>query len=90
MPEEIDQNHEKRSALAWERTRLANERTFLSYIRTSLYLLVGGVALVTVNDFENADIPGYVAIALSGILLFTGIYRYVRMRGKLRNEKMDL
>lgn len=88
MPE-VDEGHEKRSALAWERTRLANERTFLSYIRTSLYLLVGGIALVTVKDFENADIPGYIAIGLSGILLFTGIFRYVKMRHKLRERRMD-
>lgn len=88
MPE-VDEGHEKRSALAWERTRLANERTFLSYIRTSLYLLVGGVALVTVKGIENADVPGYIAISLSGLLLFTGIYRYVKMRRKLQQQRID-
>lgn len=33
-----------RDYLAIERTRLANERTLLSYIRSSLYLLLGGMA----------------------------------------------
>jgi len=33
-----------RDYLVVERTRLANERTLLSYIRTSLYLLLGAIA----------------------------------------------
>ncbi|WP_299517905.1 DUF202 domain-containing protein, partial [uncultured Flavobacterium sp.] len=32
-----------RDYLAMERTKLANERTLLSYIRSSLYLLLGGI-----------------------------------------------
>ncbi|MFZ2282343.1 MAG: DUF202 domain-containing protein, partial [Lutibacter sp.] len=39
------ENREKiilRDFLALERTRLANERTLFSYIRTSLYLFLGG------------------------------------------------
>jgi len=35
-----------RDHLALVRTRLANERTLLSYIRSALYLLIGGIALL--------------------------------------------
>lgn len=72
--------------LAWERTRLANERTFLSYIRTSLYFLVGGVALITVKSLDNTMIPGIAAVVFSGMLITTGTYRYIRMRSKLKRS----
>ena len=48
--------------LALERTKLANERTLLSYIRSSLYLLLGGIALLQVEDFQNIQWLGYVAL----------------------------
>ncbi|MDD4605618.1 MAG: DUF202 domain-containing protein, partial [Dysgonamonadaceae bacterium] len=35
-----------RDYLALERTRLANERTLFSYIRTALYLTLGGIAFM--------------------------------------------
>uniref|UniRef100_UPI004047E2D9 DUF202 domain-containing protein n=1 Tax=Mariniflexile sp. TaxID=1979402 RepID=UPI004047E2D9 len=42
-----------RDYLAIERTRLANERTLLSYIRSSLYLLLGSIAFFQLKDFSN-------------------------------------
>ena len=39
--------------LALERTRLANERTLFSYIRTALYLSLGGIAFLQVDNFKN-------------------------------------
>ena len=42
-----------REHLALERTKLANERTLLAYIRASLYLLVGGTALLQLKDNER-------------------------------------
>ena len=39
--------------LALERTKLANERTLLSYIRSSLYLLLGGIGILQLKDFES-------------------------------------
>ncbi len=42
------ENNEKlilRDHLALERTKLANERTLFSYIRTSLYLLTAGIGI---------------------------------------------
>lgn len=42
-----------RDYLAIERTRLANERTLLSYIRSSLYLLLASIAIFQLKDFPN-------------------------------------
>jgi putative membrane protein len=72
-----------RDHLAMERTKLANERTLLSYIRTSLYLLLGGVGMLGLNDFQDIRWLGYVSLALSAILIVVGIYRYVMLNRHL-------
>lgn len=75
-----------RDVLALERTRLANERTLLSYARTSLYLIVGGVALIKVERFDNTKAIGVVVIIGSAFLFAFGIYRYVKLRKKIKAQ----
>ncbi|GAA5039032.1 hypothetical protein GCM10011506_37680 [Marivirga lumbricoides] len=87
------QNKEKiilRDFLALERTTLANERTLFAYIRTSLYLILGGIGLIQLKDFENIKWIGYFALALSFFLIVFGLFRFYKLRKKLRkfyNEK---
>ena len=69
--------------LALERTKLANERTLLSYIRSSLYLLLGGIALMQVEDFQNIQWLGYVALFVCVIFLAVGVFRYVLLYRRL-------
>ena len=72
-----------RDYLALERTRLANERTFLAYLRTSLYMLLGGIAFLRLTDFENIRWVGYVSLALSAILICVGVVRYYVIKRRL-------
>ncbi len=70
------------------RFTLANERTFLAYIRTALGLLAGGVAvrqLVQPFDIAGARtvlalmaIAGSAVLAVGGYLRWVGIQRAVR------------
>lgn len=78
-----------RDHLAMERTKLANERTLLSYLRSSLYLLLGGVGLVSIKNtmFEDIKVIGYVAVVFSIIFLAIGIVRYIQLKRHLRNFK---
>lgn len=69
--------------LALERTKLANERTLLSYIRSSLYLLLGGIALLQLKDLSNIHWLGYVALIVCVIFLGIGIVRYVVLYRRL-------
>lgn len=69
--------------LALERTKLANERTLLSYIRSSLYLLLGGIGILQLKDFESIKWLGYVALAVCVIFLAVGIFRYVLLLRRL-------
>ena len=69
--------------LALQRTRLANERTLLSYVRTSLALIGGGVAtwqLVEVGWGRSIGL-GFLAAGL--VLLPVGIWRYIIIKRSL-------
>ncbi|MDC8000148.1 DUF202 domain-containing protein [Aequorivita todarodis] len=69
--------------LALERTKLANERTLLSYIRSSLYLLLGGIAILQLKDFRDIHWLGYIALVVCVIFLVVGIFRYVLLSRRL-------
>ncbi len=69
--------------LALERTKLANERTLLSYIRSSLYLLIGGIGILQLKDFSNIHWLGYVALVVCVIFLTIGVFRYVLLSRRL-------
>ena len=73
-----------RDYLARQRTRMANERTLLSYIRTSLYFLVSGTALVKVEDLANISMLGYFSFAISILLIAIGFFTFFRVRRKMR------
>lgn len=69
--------------LALERTKLANERTLLAYIGASLYLLLGGLALLQLKEFENIIWVGYAALITCVVFLVIGIGRFVLLNRKL-------
>ncbi|MAT90878.1 MAG: hypothetical protein CMC35_09295 [Flavobacteriaceae bacterium] len=72
-----------REILALERTKLANERTLLAYIRASLYLLLGGLALLQLEEFKQIQWLGYVALVVCVIFLMVGIVRYISLTRRL-------
>jgi len=73
-----------RDHLSMERTRLANERTLLSYLRTSLYMLLGGIAFLGMRDLEEVRNLGYFSLALSILLVVIGIIRFYQLKKHLK------
>lgn len=63
---------------------MANERTLLSYIRSSLYLLIGGIGILQLNDFSNIRWLGYLALVVCVVFLVIGIFRYLLLSRRLR------
>lgn len=59
------------------RTQLANERTLLAYIRTSIGLVAAGVAVL---HFFPRGQWGIIALAAGALTLVVGIVRYTRVR----------
>jgi putative membrane protein len=73
-----------RDFLALERTKLANERTLFAYIRTSLYLILAGIAFLQLKDFDNIKWLGFISLILSVVLLIIGIWKYYRLNQQLK------
>lgn len=73
-----------RDFLALERTTLANERTLFAYIRTSLYLILGGIAFLKLESFENNKWLGYLSFAISLLMIVYGVLRYNKLKTKLK------
>ncbi|AUS04598.1 DUF202 domain-containing protein [Pseudotamlana carrageenivorans] len=73
-----------RDYLAIERTRLANERTLLSYIRSSLYLLIGSFAFFQLKDFPNFKYLALVSVVFSVIFFVIGVFRFRLLKKSLK------
>jgi len=76
-----------RDFLAVDRTDLANERTLLAYMRTFIGLLVSGVGLIKFIDDRFLIVIGYSLSILSPFILLLGLYRFLRIRKKIKNIK---
>lgn len=79
-------NHEKiilRDHLALERTKLANERTLFSYIRTALYLLTVGLGIFEIEIISHLTTVGWICIITGGLLFIIGVFRFFRMKKHL-------
>ena len=73
-----------RDYLAIERTRLANERTLLSYIRSSLYLMLGAIAFFQLDILPNFQFLAFISLFFSGLFLVIGIYRFIILKKSLK------
>ena len=76
-----------REYLAIERTRLANERTLLTYIRTGLYFLVAGSTLghfVDTAFWNMLDVP---TIIVGAGIMVLGVVRFVRVSAQIRRSR---
>jgi putative membrane protein len=56
---------------------LANERTFLAWVRTALAVLIGGIALTQLgHDSTTQSVVGMVVIILGGFMAVVGYLRF--------------
>ncbi len=79
-----------RDHLAIDRTMLANESTFLSYIRTALAMSAAGGTLLHFGLEFHTDLIGGVLVAGGMILFVVGVFRYRHTRSiinQIRKKK---
>lgn len=81
---QLDKELILRDYLALERTKLANERTLFSYIRTSLYLLTVGTGILQFESISRLTVIAWACMLSGVILFFLGIIRFRRMNKFLK------
>ena len=65
------------------RTNLANERTLLAYIRTSLTAFIFGLGVIEFVE-PNLKFVGLIFIFISFIVLILGFYHFIRRHYNLK------
>ncbi len=73
-----------RDILAIERTKLANERTFLAYFRSSIFFLATGLSIIHINFFEEVNYLGWFFVAISPLVFGIGFYRLIIVRRDIK------
>jgi len=73
-----------RDLLAVERTKLANERTFLAYFRSSVFFIATGISIISIHLLEKVDYLGWGFILLSPIMFFIGLHRIMSVKKAIK------
>lgn len=70
---------------------LANERTFLAWVRTSLAVMVGGIALAQLGHNSDAkNVVGMVVIVLGGFMALVGYLRFRAADRAIREGRLPM
>lgn len=80
-----------RDRLALDRTRMANERTLLAYLRTSFMLMIAGATAIRLfGDSALVVLTGWALILLGLLVLGVGSSRFAQMRKAINTaERSD-
>ena len=70
-----------RDKLAIDRTHLANERTLMAYLRTSLYLIVFSLVVFTKENLNYLSVP----LLISLIIAIVGYIRYYKVKKRIKS-----
>jgi putative membrane protein len=74
--------------LALQRTILANQSTFLAFLRTAMYFFVAGLSLESLLKIENSFIIEWFLFISSFVIFCIGIFNYFKHKKMiLENEK---
>jgi len=76
-----------REKLAIQRTKMANQTTLLSFLRTSLYFLVAGLSLNSILKLENSLSFQITFYSTSIIILFIGVFNYFKQVILIKNNE---
>ena len=89
MEKAVEKNINKdlilRERLAIQRTKMANQTTLLSFVRTALYFLIAGLSIRSLLQLEHSVIFEISFFIVSFGLFVTGILNYLRQK-KLIDE----
>jgi putative membrane protein len=79
-----------REKLALQRTVLANQSTFLSFLRTAMYFLIAGLSLKNVIKVENSIFFEIMLFGASFAIFSLGSFNYVKHKKSIASNKKHI
>lgn len=88
LEKQINKDLILRERLALQRTILANQSTFLAFLRTSMYFFIAGLSLESLLKIENSFMIEWFLFISSVVIFCIGIFNYFKHKKMiLENEK---
>lgn len=69
-----------REKLAIQRTHLANQTTFLAFLRTAMYFFVAGLSINSFFSFEETNLVMWCFFVITLLLILFGILNFFKNR----------
>ncbi len=88
--EKINKDLILREKLALQRTTMANQSTFLSFLRTSMYFLVAGLGMKNLIRVDNSLIFQVLFYIIALIILLAGILNYLHQKRKIKESEIHI
>ncbi|MET0759161.1 MAG: DUF202 domain-containing protein [Flavobacterium sp.] len=79
-----------RERLALQRTLLANQSTFLSFLRTSMYFLIAGLSLRNLLKVENSLLIEIALFITSFVIFVLGTLNYLKHKKSILENKKHI
>lgn len=79
-----------RERLALQRTIMANESTFLAFLRTSLYFFIAGLSLKTLLNIENSIVIEISFFISSFLIFLIGVVNYFKQKKMILKSKKQI
>lgn len=79
-----------REELALQRTRLANQSTFLSFLRTSMYFLIAALSVSNFYTLRYALVVEIFLFVVAALLLIIGILNYFAQARMIKQSQIHV
>ncbi|WP_366183871.1 DUF202 domain-containing protein [Flavobacterium ovatum] len=79
-----------REQLALQRTILANQSTFLAFLRTSMYFSIVALSARNLLQIENSLLVEIIFFIISGFILLFGIINFFRHKRMIKNNRKHI
>ncbi|WP_269225404.1 DUF202 domain-containing protein [Flavobacterium eburneipallidum] len=79
-----------RERLALQRTVLANQSTFLAFLRTAMYFLIAGLSLRNLLKIENSFFTEIVLFSIAFVIFILGIINYFKHKKSILEDQKHI
>lgn len=79
-----------REKLALQRTVLANQTTFLAFLRTSMYFFIAGLSLESLLKIDHGYVIEMFFFISSFVLFLIGVFNYFKHKKMILDNKKHI